>query len=231
MMESSSGNKRFWGTTRGKIVALLRRASRTVNELAEALDLTDNAVRVHIATLERDGLVEQVGTRRGSARKPNHAYDLTPEAAERLFPKAYAPVLEQVLALLRERLPEAERDSLLREVGQRLAARHAAAFGTLPREERLERALGLLADLGGQAALKTNADAGHETMIEGRSCPLSAAVASGFPEICSVVAALVAALLGEPVVERCDRGNATPRCRFLIASAGGSPDGGAGPSV
>ena len=38
-------SQRFFASTRGRIVALLRRESRTVDELAQALDLTDNAVR------------------------------------------------------------------------------------------------------------------------------------------------------------------------------------------
>src|SRR5215471_5815189 len=58
-------NLRFFTSTRGKIVTLLRRESQTVEELARALDLTDNAVRAHLMVLERDGLVRQRGSRRG----------------------------------------------------------------------------------------------------------------------------------------------------------------------
>jgi predicted ArsR family transcriptional regulator len=54
-MQLSHRNQRFFASTRGRIVTLLRRSSHTVEELAQALDLTDNAVRAHLATLERDG--------------------------------------------------------------------------------------------------------------------------------------------------------------------------------
>src|SRR4051812_36032113 len=114
--------QRFFTSTRGRVVALLRRAGSTVDELGRALGLTGNAVRAHIATLERDGLVEQRGVRRG-ASKPAYAYDLTP-AAEQLFPKAYVPVLTQLLTLLAERMPPAEYESLLRTTGHRLAGEH-----------------------------------------------------------------------------------------------------------
>ena len=87
-MARARWNERFLATTRGRIVGLLRTGSRTVNELAEALELTDNAVRAHLAGLERDGLVEQEGVRRGIG-KPAHVFRLT-EEAESLFPKAYA---------------------------------------------------------------------------------------------------------------------------------------------
>src|SRR5713226_3364089 len=91
-------NQHFFASTRGQIVTLLRRGSRTVDELAQALNLTDNAVRAHLATLERDGFVRQRGVRRGSS-KPAYVYDVNPEA-ESLFPKAYDRVLRQVLDVL-----------------------------------------------------------------------------------------------------------------------------------
>src|SRR5205807_554426 len=81
---------------------LLRQASQTVEELAQVLDLTDNAVRAQLMVLERDGLVQQRGSRRGSS-KPAYVYGLT-AAAEELFPKAYGPVLRQLLETLNERL-------------------------------------------------------------------------------------------------------------------------------
>src|SRR4028119_133852 len=91
-------NKRFLVSTRGRIIGLLRSSERTVNELAEALTVTDNAGRAHVSTLERDGLVQQSGVRPG-LRKPHASSELTAEA-EQLFPKAYAPVLTQVLDVL-----------------------------------------------------------------------------------------------------------------------------------
>ncbi len=59
-------SQRFLETTRGRILGLLRCETHTVEELAQALDLTDNAVRAHLSTLERDGMVR-------SARSPPRA--------------------------------------------------------------------------------------------------------------------------------------------------------------
>src|SRR5436309_7637827 len=118
-MPSLNWNQRFFERTRGRIITLLRRASRTVEELAQALDLTDNAVRSHLATLERDGLVRQRGARRGSG-KPAFVYELTTET-EQLFPKAYGPVLRELLHVLNEHMPDDEVEGLLRAVGRRLA--------------------------------------------------------------------------------------------------------------
>ena len=60
----SGWSNRFFDSTRGKIVILLRHDLHTVSELAKALNLTDNAVRAHLATLEGDGLVRRSGERR-----------------------------------------------------------------------------------------------------------------------------------------------------------------------
>src|SRR5690348_11098209 len=111
----SPWERRFFSSTRGRLVTLLRRTAGTVEELARALNITDNAVRAQLTTLERDGLVQQGGFRRGAGSgKPAYAYELTP-AAEALFPKAYGELLRQLLSLLGERLPQAELDVLLRE--------------------------------------------------------------------------------------------------------------------
>ena len=106
-MAKTRFDQRFFASTRGRIIQLLRRGSRTVDELAEAVDLTDNGVRGHLATLERDGIVVQTGVRRGIG-KPAFAYGLTAEA-DSLFPKPYGPVLAveravQILTELQQKL-------------------------------------------------------------------------------------------------------------------------------
>src|SRR5690606_11837767 len=106
-------SKRFLSSTRGQVVQLLRGREATVNDLAASLKLTDNAVRAHLATLERDGLVQEAGKRAG-VRKPERVYALTPEA-EQLFPKAYHLLLGQLLGALGRRMPAAEVETILRE--------------------------------------------------------------------------------------------------------------------
>jgi predicted ArsR family transcriptional regulator len=92
-------DKRFFESTRGRIVTLLRGTTKTVNELAQQLELSDNAVRAHLLSLERDGLIKQNGIQRGT-RKPHVAYSLT-EEAEHLFSKAYDALLNQLIAVLK----------------------------------------------------------------------------------------------------------------------------------
>jgi predicted ArsR family transcriptional regulator len=206
-------DERFLASTRGRVVSLLRRGRRTVDELAGALGLTDNAVRAHLAALERDGLVRQTGTRRGLG-KPAFAYDLTPDA-ERLFPKAYGPILRGLLDVLAERLTPAELEAALREVGRRIAAAYPAP-GDL--RARVQHAVALLGELGGLAEVEQG-DEGF--VITGCDCPLAVLV-PGHPQACQLAETLLAEVVGSPVVERCERGDA-PHCRFVIPFAS-APD-------
>jgi predicted ArsR family transcriptional regulator len=203
-------NARLFASSREKIVRLLRRAGQSVNDLAAALGLTDNAVRAHLTRLERDGLVQQVGSRPG-VRKPESIYDLTPEA-ERLFSRAYAPVLGALIGELEGRLDERELDALLRDVGRRLAAPHVAAMAGLSVEERARRAVQILEGLGGVAQVGPRRDDGR-VEVRGFGCPLSQ-VTAAHPGLCVVAQGLVGALLGRAVRERCERGE-RPACRFV----------------
>ena len=208
----SNRNERFFESTRGQVVTLLRRSDHTVEELARALGLTDNGVRAHLAVLERDGIVRQRGSVRRSSGggKPAYVYELTKEA-EDLFPKAYEPALRRLLDVLSDQFGPEESEALLRSVGRRLAEEHSTrADGT---HARLEAAVGVLNELGGLAELEERDGA---LLIRGYSCPL-AGVAPDHPEVCRMAETLIAELAGVPVHERCDRGE-RPRCCFEIAS-------------
>jgi predicted ArsR family transcriptional regulator len=100
---ATSWEEKFFESTRGRMVALLRRSNRTVEELARALGLTVNGVCAHLAVLERDGIVRQRGSVRRSSDggKPAYVYELTSEA-EDLFPKAYAAALGGLLNVLEQ---------------------------------------------------------------------------------------------------------------------------------
>jgi predicted ArsR family transcriptional regulator len=210
---ATNWDQRFFESTRGQIVTLLRRSGRTVEDLAGALDLTDNGVRAHLAVLERDGIARQRGSVRRSSGggKPAYVYELTQEG-EDLFPKAYEPTLRRLLDVLSNQLGPEESEALLRSVGHRLAEEHSTRADWA--HARLETAVEVLNELGGLAELEERDGA---VVIRGYSCPL-AGVTPDHPEVCRMAEALVAEVAGVSVHERCDRGE-RPRCCFEIASA------------
>lgn len=219
-MPQSEWGERFLTSTRGRIVALLRRSPRTVNELAAQLDLTDNAVRAHLTTLERDGLVQQSGARPGF-RKPNLIYELTPEASQ-FFPKPYGAVLQQLLAVLAGRLEPAQLEEALREVGRRIAAEYGKEVRADDVRGRVAEAAAVLGELGGLAEIEEEEG---RLIIRGFDCPLAEAV-RGYPGACRLAETLLSSLIGVPVTERCQHGDPA-RCVFeVLAPKKTPPDSG-----
>jgi len=211
-MKETKLGERFFESTRGRIVSLLRGKTRTVNELAEELGMTDNAVRAHLATLERDGLIRQGGVQRGR-RKPHFAYELRPEA-EHLFPKSYDALLNVLLSVLKERLAPDELGDVLREAGRKAAAGTMTVLADgSDLSVKAEKAVEVLEALGGAPRLEREED---KIIIRSASCPFGAAVES-HPEVCCVAETLVAQITGGRVREKCDKTAVPPRCSFEIA--------------
>ncbi|MEO6970592.1 MAG: ArsR family transcriptional regulator [Chthoniobacterales bacterium] len=208
-MKATAWRKRLMGSTRGKILDLLRAGDQTVNELAADLRLTDNAVRAHLLTLERDGLIHQSGTQPGF-RKPHVTYALTPEA-EQIFPKSYGVLLDLILIVISRQLSPKELRAAMREVGKRIADNHLVEIKGKSRKQRIETALRILKDLGGAASFE---ESEGKRFIRGNGCPLAAAT-SRHPEACLIAESLLSQIIGAPVKERCAHGSA-PSCRFEI---------------
>jgi predicted ArsR family transcriptional regulator len=196
------------GETRAELLRLLRRSRQTITSLADALHLTDNAVRGHVAALERDGIVQQVGSQRDTGGKPARVYALTNEGEE-LFPKAYALVLGGLVEEIARVEGRDRAMELLREVGRRVATAKPVAGDP---ELRVAAAAAVFRDLGGDVDVKPN---GEGWRLQGYACPLSA-VSAMHPEVCELARSLVAEITGRPVTECCDRSD-RPRCAFQVS--------------
>ena len=201
------------GETQAKLLRLVREEARSVSQLAALVGISTNAVRTHVAGLERDGLVRPAGLERGTGGKPARLYELTP-AAEELFPKAYATVLRAVVEQLAGELGEGEAEEFLRRVGR---SRAAGVSGIPPGdvEGRVHAAAGALNALGGSVGVRAE-DGGW--VLRSAGCPLSAVVRD-VPVACVLAESLVATVTGLPVEERCDRGE-RPRCGFHVSAKG-----------
>jgi predicted ArsR family transcriptional regulator len=209
-MSQARPNSRFAESTRGRIVDLLRRSSQTVDELAKALNVTDNAIRLQLSILERDGIVRSRGVRReGTVGKPAVLYDIAP-SAEPTFSNAYLPFLSTLLDALGDRLSAAELRALMRDVGRRLAASsNAEATAKTPAEIAMQA----LGELGGLAEIESSGK--EATTIRGFGCPLSVAVCEQ-EEVCLAVQTMLTELTGRTVREHCDRSGERPRCCFEV---------------
>ncbi len=196
-------------STRGRIVSLLRQGGLTAEDLSSRLKLTTNAIREHLAKMERDGLVRRGGQRPGTTR-PAYVFELTAEI-EQWLSQAYLPVLAHLVDACASTLPGEQVNALMRQVGRNVAAGVSPKRKPASIRSRIVLASRLLnAQLGAVTHVETNG----AYVIRGRSCPL-AALTGKHPSVCLAVESLVSDVVGRPAQECCDR-SARPRCCFTI---------------
>jgi DeoR family transcriptional regulator, suf operon transcriptional repressor len=205
--------KQLFDSTRGRIVTSLRSGGLTADDLASKLRLTPTAVRAHITSMERDGLVRRSGQRRGTTR-PFQVFELKPEV-EQLLSSAYIPLLTQLVDVFADGLPARQLETMLREAGRRLAdevSRAKRPAGTLA-----ARVAAVSEMLNEQLGAMTHVDGNGDYVIRGIGCPL-AALTGKHPGVCLAMESLVAEVVGAPVHECCDR-TERPQCCFEISGS------------
>jgi predicted ArsR family transcriptional regulator len=174
---------RFFQTTRGKIVATLRRrGAASAVDLAAEFGLSANAIRQHLVLLERDGVVAEHPVRRGKT-KPTIEYSLTGEA-ERLFPQQYDRMLNAVLREVRETGGAVAVAALFEGMGKRSAVRFGKRLEGLDRRGKVAELASILRERGVDAEVEEGRD-GTLSLVE-RHCPYAHTVAEN-PEICGVI--------------------------------------------
>ena len=190
---------------------LKNKTGMTVDELAERLEITRNAVRQHVAALKNHGLVTQGGTRPSGGR-PEQLYMLT-DAGKESFPRNYSWLAQ----LLIESLKEQDGAEGLRErlstlgsaVARQLRGQHP---GLQSRQQKVEKLSQLMEQLGYEAR---NAAAGAPS-IEAYNC-IFHTLAVKNPEICQFDLALLSTFTDSKVdhQECMARGGNVCRFRFV----------------
>jgi predicted ArsR family transcriptional regulator len=196
---------------RRRIVETLQKEMMTADELAVALDQTTPAIRAQLRSMERDGVVETAGFRPGTTR-PFAVYRLTAQV-EQLLSHAYLPFLTRVVQVLASRHGPDEFETVMRETGQGLAEDlNVRVDRGRSLDERVTAASQLMNDeLGAVTHVEKDSDG---LAIKGGVCPLSALIDQD-PRACLAIESLLAACVGAPVTECCDR-QERPRCGASI---------------
>ena len=149
--------------------------------------------------MERDGVVQRVGRRRGTT-KPFQTYELTPEV-DQLLSRAYIPFLRHLIRSVANTLPAQQVEMLVHDVGRGLAhefLRERPPTGTL--KSKVHAASDLLNE---QLGAITHVESNGHYVIRGSGCPL-AALTDKHPAVCRVMETLVSRVIGEPARECCD---------------------------
>jgi predicted ArsR family transcriptional regulator len=182
------------GEPRATIVRMLKReGERSAPELADALGITDVAVRRHLAVLERDGLITDRTVKQDRGR-PVARYRLTPRGEE-LFPHRYAEMVSDLLTFIAHEHGRAGIRAFLRWRQDRQTEHFAALIdgdGVAGRLQQLSEAL----EAAGYEATVTETDDGwHLTQTH---CAVYEA-AKQHPEMCAHEAAMFRRVLGDEV--------------------------------
>jgi predicted ArsR family transcriptional regulator len=193
----------------GKVLSRLRHGAMTVEELARALRLTDNAVRNQLRKLQEAHLVTAAGKRPGPS-KPSTLYAITLQGQIQ-FSSLYLPVLTQFLAVAEGQCSGTQLDTFMLETGKSLANRYPKPSGGLKRRvnvaARLLRSFGSVAEVGARDGT---------LVIRSRGCPLAALVSEN-PAACKILEGFLEAQTAARVTICCNR-KPEPQCCFEVRS-------------
>lgn len=202
---------RFFQTTRGRIVAeLRRRKSASAVDLANEFGLSPNAIRQQLVVLERDGLVIEKSVRRGPT-KPTYEFSLTQEA-EKLFPQQYDKMLGAVLREVRDQFGQQGVTAVFDGIAKRTVAKARGRITAADPEGRVAQLTEVLRD-GGVAADYSLIDGGF--VLHEHNCPYSEVV-KDHPEVCSVIHHVLDETIGGKHVQTESLATGGSECRFEV---------------
>jgi len=202
---------RFFASTRGRVAASLRRRrSASAVELAQELQLSPNAIRQHLASLEREGLVRERPVRRGKT-KPTNEFSLTGEG-ERLFPQRYDVLLNAVLREVRELGGDGVVTQIFERMGRRSAEKAAARVEGVQGEKRVGVLVDLLREHGVEADYSAD---GSTYVLREHNCPYAETVKE-HPQVCSLIHSVLGELFPKGTHQTESLATGGDACRFEI---------------
>jgi predicted ArsR family transcriptional regulator len=201
-------------STRRQIVNILRTLGPlTVGDLGERLGITHVAVRRHLTSLDRDGLITSVQARLPMGR-PTRVYSLT-EAADELFPKKYGALTLELLEFM-EHAGDELIDQFFANRGQTLVEKYGPEVST---ETTLEEKVARLSEI--QLARGYLADwekgEGDTLILKEFNCPVHQ-VSRKYDHACNHELAFFQTVLGTENVKRVEciaKGGTC--CQYIIS--------------
>jgi predicted ArsR family transcriptional regulator len=201
--------------TRQQIVMLLKKAEyMTVVEISREMGITSMAVRQHLMSLERKGLIRFEAKKYGIGR-PVFIYRLT-EKARNIFPNSYGSFLVDVLRIVEELDGRDKVDRIFRKRKQSLfEEKQKALSGARSFEEKVVRFSETLEKDGFLVELE---EENGDFNLKQLNC-LLLGVSSEYPEACRYEIELYRDLLGGGVSRsQCQR-EGDPFCAYIVPKA------------
>jgi DeoR family suf operon transcriptional repressor len=209
IVKASSDNGK--SSTRDIILDAIKQANEaTVDELAEAADVSPVTVRHHLNSLQADGLLRTRSVRRKVGR-PYYVYSLSDKGHE-LFPQRYMRLSNMLLSELKARFSADVVNEMFSDVVNRVAARHQGKLAGLTFEERLDYLIELLAAEGFLASWEAS-NGGY--LLSEYSCPYYS-VGQKHSEVCFFDRQLIRIMLDTEITQTSCMLQGDPACNFSV---------------
>jgi iron-sulfur cluster biosynthesis transcriptional regulator SufR len=201
-------------STRKVILTMLKtKGSLTVSDMAKQLGITEMAVRRHLSTLERDGLIETRLVRQAMGR-PTNLYSLT-EHADELFPKKYHHLTLDLLGELVTEAGEEQVELLFKRRKERLIQRYEEQMLGKPLAERVQ-ILAEIQNANGYMVEWTKTE-DDQFVINEHNCPISQ-VANQYNHACHCELQMFQSLLNADVERTECLAKGGNKCSYKIQS-------------
>ncbi|NER23989.1 MAG: iron-sulfur cluster biosynthesis transcriptional regulator SufR [Symploca sp. SIO1C2] len=193
-------------STKQAILQLLQKeGQKTASELAEALEISPQAIRRHLKELEDGGLIEHKQAQIGMGR-PQHLYKLSRKGRDRL-PNRYDDFAISLLDTLSETVDKEQFSTILQKQWQRKAQEYRQRLGKGSLEKRVAKLVQMRQTEGYMAEWHTlkpednNGNGDTRYVIIEHNCAISQ-VAQSFPTVCGHELEMFAIALQDCHVER-----------------------------
>lgn len=158
------------GERQKRLLRLLRgtKPGMSVDELSKGLEITRNAVRQHLSSLEGAGLVAAGTTRPSGGGRPQQLYVLT-ELGQESFPRKYSWLAQLVLASVQREEGADNMGKRLSDIGAGMARQIRSQYPELhTQQEKVQKLAEVMDQLGYNA--KNATLPGGEAVIEADNC-------------------------------------------------------------
>jgi len=214
---------------------LLKHSQATAFELAEALDISPQAIRRHLKDLEVEELILFSSMQTGMGR-PQHIYQLSRQGRDRLsrtendrVGDSYGQFAVSLLDTLAETVGQDQVRSILRKQWERKALEYQERLGNATLSQRvatlveLRKAEGFMAEC--HPVDERESSQGDRFILTEHHCAISN-VAESFPSVCGHELEMFAAVLPDCTVERTHWIiGGEHRCGYLVQARKQKPHG------
>lgn len=194
---------------------MLKRGTATAGAIAHHLQVTPQAIRRHLKTLESSELIEHQSAQEGIGR-PNHVYQLSRKGREH-FPDQYDQFALSLLNTVADTMGPEHVSKLLKHQWQNKAKEYREKLGEAPLEDRMQTLVKLRQAEGYMAECHPaeEEDAAAFVITE-YNCAI-AHIAESYPTVCGHELAMFAIALPDCSVERTHwLVNGEHQCGYLV---------------